>query len=98
MSDSLVDLPYPQAKVEYSEEEEAVHSIFHPTTGSGKLSAPKDLKYVVALVTILFFILSTSYADTFIKKIPYCTSELTCLVAKTFIFLTIFTGVYVFIL
>lgn len=82
MADNLLSLPYP-ANFTPTDDEQEVHKIFY-TEGGGKCE--KDIKYVMLYASILFFLLSTSYADEFIHRIPYCESGMSVLLAKTIIF------------
>lgn len=85
MSDSLASLPYPK-NVQYTDDEVETHSLFLNGDGVETTTDAKDVKYLVLYACILFILLSTSFSDDFVKKIPYCDSTLTCLVMKTLIF------------
>jgi hypothetical protein len=92
MADSLTDLPYP-SNVKYTDDEQEAHALF--TQGVETSSSPeKDVKYLILYSAVLFFILSTSFADDFVKKLPYCDSEMACLAAKTILFTVGFMAVY----
>lgn len=91
MADTLADLPYPKS-VQYTTDEVEAHTLFTPANPTAP--PQKDFKYLVLYTSILVFILLSSFADDFVKRIPYCDSELSRLIVKLLIFVLAFTVIY----
>lgn len=92
-ADSLSDLGFPERKIKYSKDEHDIQDYFFNNNNKSAI----DDKTFIFYVTILFIILSTSYADDFVARLPYCENNYVKLLAKAAIFAIGFLVIYKFL-
>ena len=98
MADHLESLPT-KDDVELSDGEKATINKFFGQSGSSDSQKTHNVSTVklVGYTTLLFLLLSNSFADTVLSKVPYCEGTMGTLVLKTILFALIFLILYKYV-